>query len=99
MRAAELSIFSPVERDAWIDGVMDLVLHDVALGEVWIVDWKTNRQRLNEETDDLLLRLAVEYAPQLRAYGKSLQGLFTGAKVRLLVYSSVVGDWVDIEAS
>lgn len=95
-RAAEVAVFSPVGADAWIDGVMDLVLFDEARREVWIVDWKTNRQRPGEKAWDLLSRLAVEYAPQLRAYGKSLQGVFPEAKVRLLVYSSVVGDWIDI---
>ena len=98
-RAAELAVFSPVESDTWIDGVMDLVLYDEARREVWVVDWKTNRQRPSEKMGDLLLRLAIEYAPQLRAYGKSLQGLFTEAKVRLLVYSSVAGDWVDLDDS
>jgi ATP-dependent exoDNAse (exonuclease V) beta subunit len=97
-RAAELAVFSPVETDAWIDGVMDLILYDEVRREVWIVDWKTNRQRPTEKKGDLLTRLAVEYAPQLRAYGHSLQGMFPGVEVRLLVYSSMAGDWVDVKA-
>jgi ATP-dependent exoDNAse (exonuclease V) beta subunit len=96
--AAELAVFSPLEARAWIDGVIDLVLHDIARREVWVVDWKTNRQRPGENAGELLARLAVEYAPQLRAYGKSIWGLFPEASVRLLIYSSVIGDWVDIKA-
>jgi ATP-dependent exoDNAse (exonuclease V) beta subunit len=93
---AELAIFSPLEPGAWIDGVMDLVVYDLVKGELWIVDWKTN-QRLQGEADrDLLGRLAREYAPQLRAYGRSLQALFPGVAVRLLVYSSVLGQWTDV---
>ena len=95
-RAAELAVFSPIEAGAWIDGVMDLVLHDAARHEVWIVDWKTNRLRFSEGARELLTRLASEYSAQLRAYGDSVQNMFLGAKIRLLVYSSVVGDWIDV---
>jgi ATP-dependent exoDNAse (exonuclease V) beta subunit len=95
-RAAELAIFSPIEKEAWIDGVMDLVLHDAARQEVWIVDWKTNRLRSGEGGAELLARLASEYAPQLKAYGSSVLSMFLGTKIRLLVYSSVAGDWIDV---
>jgi len=95
-RATELAIFSPIEDDAWIDGVMDLVLHDAARHEVWIVDWKTNRLRFGEGFRELLVRLAGEYAAQLKAYGNSVQNMFLGAKIRQLVYSSVAGDWIDV---
>jgi ATP-dependent exoDNAse (exonuclease V) beta subunit len=95
-RATELAIFSPIEGGAWIDGVMDLVLHDAVRHEVWIVDWKTNRPRLGEGGRELLVRLAGEYAAQLMAYGNSVQAMFLGAKIRLLVYSSVAGDWIDV---
>jgi ATP-dependent exoDNAse (exonuclease V) beta subunit len=96
--AAELAVFSPVETNDWIDGVMDLVLHDATVNEVWVVDWKTNRQRPNEKTHDLMARLAMEYAPQLDAYGLSLQAMFPKARVRLLVYSSAAGNWIDLNA-
>jgi ATP-dependent exoDNAse (exonuclease V) beta subunit len=95
-RAAELAIFSPIEDDTWIDGVMDLVLHDAARHEVWIVDWKTNRLRFTEGVRELLVRLASEYAAQLKAYGNSVQNMFSGAKIRLSVYSSVAGDSIDV---
>lgn len=47
----------------------------------------------------LLARLAVEYAQQLLAYGHSIQKLFTGHEVKLLVYSSVVGKWTEVSDS
>lgn len=46
----ELAIFSPLEADAWIDGVIDLVMHDPIVNVLWIVDWKTN-QRIAGEPD------------------------------------------------
>jgi ATP-dependent helicase/nuclease subunit A len=97
-QAAELAVFSPVGANDWIDGVMDLVLYDAAINEVWVVDWKTNRQRPNEKTHDLMARLATEYAPQLGAYGVSLKAMFPDAHVRLLAYSSTAGNWIDLKA-
>ncbi len=98
-RLAELGIFAPVRADAWIDGVIDLVLHDPRRNELWIVDWKTNRRRAGEGDDALLARLVAEYAPQLRAYGACAGGLFPGASVRLLVFSSAAGAWRDVPAA
>jgi ATP-dependent exoDNAse (exonuclease V) beta subunit len=92
----ELAIFSPLETGTWIDGVMDLVMHDLVKGELWVVDWKTNQRAPGEVDRALLARLAGEYAPQLWAYGRSLQGLFSGHTVRLLVYSSILGEWIDV---
>jgi len=94
--AAEVSVLSPVKNDAWIDGVIDLVLWDEAESAVWIVDWKTNRCRNSESDEALLTRLVEEYAPQLTAYGQATQSRFAGGKTRLLVYSSSVGDWREV---
>jgi ATP-dependent exoDNAse (exonuclease V) beta subunit len=95
-RLAEIAIFAPLRADAWIDGVIDLVLHDAAANELWIVDWKTNRRRAGEADDALLARLVIEYAPQLRAYGSCASLLFPGARVRLLVFSTAAGAWRDV---
>lgn len=92
----ELAVFSPVEPHAWIDGVMDLVMHDLVGEELWVVDWKTNQRTGGEADRDLLIRLASEYAPQLRAYGLSLQKLFPGHALRLLICSSVLGQWIEV---
>jgi len=93
--APELAVFSPLDADAWIDGVMDLVLHDPVARKIWILDWKTNHCRHGESCAELLVRLAQEYAPQLAAYGRSLQRIMPDSDVRLLIYSSVAGDWIE----
>ncbi|CAM3070454.1 UvrD-helicase domain-containing protein [Rariglobus hedericola] len=94
-RQAELAVFAPLDKITWMDGVIDLVLHDEAAGKVWVLDWKTNRRRKNESDDDMLARLAREYEPQLSAYGTSVQAFFPGCEVRLLVYSTGVGKWIE----
>ena len=96
-RQAELSVFAPLDKNAWMDGVIDLVLHDPAALQVWVLDWKTNRRRAGESDEVLLSRLRGEYAPQLAAYGTSVQEFFPGCTVRLLVYSTVVGGCVETD--
>ncbi len=97
-RLAEVGVFAPLPPDGWIDGVIDLVLHDPAAGELWIVDWKTNR-RLGGEGDAALLdRLAADYERQLAAYGSSASASFPGCTVRLWVYSTVAGLWSGVGA-
>jgi len=96
-RQAELSVFAPLDEDAWMDGVIDLVLHDPVASQVWVLDWKTNRRRARESDEALLGRLSEEYAPQLAAYGTSVKAFFPGFAVRLLVYSTAVGGWVETD--
>jgi ATP-dependent helicase/nuclease subunit A len=97
-RQTELGVLAPLTPGAWIDGVIDLILHDPAAGEVWIVDWKTNQRRPDESDAALLERLAAEYRPQLQAYGRSAAGLFPGCRVRLSIYSTVAGQLAEVEA-
>jgi ATP-dependent exoDNAse (exonuclease V) beta subunit len=92
-RLAEAGIFAPLAPGEWIDGVIDLVLHDPGANEVWIVDWKTNRRRAGEGDEALLGRLADEYRGQLSAYGSSAEGFFKGCRMSLWVYSTVAGRW------
>lgn len=96
-RLAELAVFAPIESAAWVDGVVDLALHDPRAKEVWIVDWKTNRRRVGESDQAFLTRLAAEYALQLRAYGSCLAQFFPGCRVQLWVYGVAIGDWVEIQ--
>ena len=96
---AEVGIFAPFGTDGWIDGVMDLVLHDPAAKVVWIVDWKTNRRQGGEDDEALLARLSAEYAGQLGAYGRCAEGFFPGCAVRKWVYSTVAGAWTEILAT
>jgi len=97
-RLAEVGVFAPLSGDGWIDGVIDLVLHDPEAGELWIIDWKTNRRGAGEDDGALLGRLASDYEGQLRAYGSSAAGFFEGCRVRLWVYSTVAGLWTGIGA-
>jgi len=96
-REAELGVFAPLESGAWMDGVMDLVLHDAAANEVWVVDWKTNRRRRGESDEALLTRLRAEYAPQLAAYVVSLRGAFAGARVRAWLYATAAAEWTEVD--
>ncbi len=96
VRQAEIGILAPLRAGAWIDGVIDLVLHDPAGRRVWVVDWKTNRRRAGEDDAALLARLAAVYAAQLAAYGTCLAPLFPGCDVRRLVYSTVAGAWSEV---
>jgi ATP-dependent exoDNAse (exonuclease V) beta subunit len=95
-REAELGVLAPLREDAWMDGVIDLVLHDAEANEVWVVDWKTNRRRSGEADAALLERLREEYAPQLAAYASSLRGQFAGALVRAWVYSTAAAAAVEV---
>lgn len=95
-RQAELAVFAPLRADAWMDGVMDLVLHDAAANEAWVVDWKTNRRRAGEADGALLERLRAEYAPQLATYAASLRGAFPGSRIRAWVYSTAAALRVEI---
>jgi len=94
----ELAVVAPLGEAGWIDGVIDLVLHDSVKRELQVVDWKTNHGRSGETGRDLMVRLAQEYAPQLSAYGRALTAVMPGQTVRLLVYSSVAGDWLEVRA-
>lgn len=95
-RLAELAVFAPLADGVWMDGVIDLVMHDAESRRVWVVDWKTNRRRPGEGDDALLERLRSEYEPQLRAYGKSVRSFFPDCEVRLLVYSTAAARWTEV---
>lgn len=97
-RLAELGIFAPLADRGWIDGVIDLVLHDPVARETWVLDWKTNRRRAAETDEALLARLVAEYEPQLTAYADCLAEFFPGCRIRRLVFSSVAGAWSDVGA-
>jgi ATP-dependent exoDNAse (exonuclease V) beta subunit len=97
-RQAELAVFAPLESDAWMDGVIDFVLHDPVANVVWVLDWKTNRRRAQERSEEMLARLREEYRPQLGAYGRAVRGFFPGCAVTLLVYASGLGEWIEVAA-
>lgn len=97
-RLAEAGVFAPLGADGWIDGVIDLVLHDPGAREAWIVDWKTNRRGGGEDDAALLGRLASGYEGQLSAYGACASGFFPDCRVRLWIYSTVAGAWTGVRA-
>jgi len=96
-RLAELAVFAPSSPTDWIDGVIDLVLHDPEEKEVWVLDWKTNRRRAQESDHDFLARLADEYFPQLKAYGSCITQFFAEHRLRLWVFGTSVGNWIEIK--
>ncbi len=96
-RLAEAGILAPFRAGEWIDGVIDLVLHDPGAGEVWVVDWKTNRRNSAEDDTVLAGRLAAAYQHQLAAYGACAAAFFPGCRVQLWVYSTVAGIWAPVE--
>ena len=89
---AELAVFAPLRPDAWVDGVIDLVVHDRAAQVVRVIDWKTNRPRSGEDGGALLRRLSEDYRPQLEAYGACVAGFFPDCTVRLELYASTAGE-------
>lgn len=98
-RLAEAGILAPFREGEWIDGVVDLIVHDPKSNEVWIVDWKTNRKGRAEGDSDLLARLVETYAGQLVAYGSCATPFFPGCRISLWVYSTVAGQWSAIAGS
>jgi len=92
VRLAELPVLAPMaEPNSWIDGVMDLVLHDFKKNEVWVLDWKTNRVRQNENPSEFNRRLVNMYNPQLQSYADCLIYLFPSSKIRAFIYCSPIG--------
>ena len=94
---SEMPFAYPRNAGEWIEGIMDLVLVTQD-GELWIVDWKTDR-RWSSDADDpaFLRRLAGKYGPQLRAYAEVFARGFGRPVSRLLLYSTVLGEVVAVE--
>jgi ATP-dependent exoDNAse (exonuclease V) beta subunit len=90
-RLAELAVFAPLRAAVWIDGVIDLVVLNEAAHQVRVIDWKTNRLRVDEDARALLQRLSEDYRPQLEAYGICVAGFFPDCRVSLELYASAVG--------
>ena len=90
-RLAELAVFAPLRPAAWIDGVIDMVVHDEVAHRVRVIDWKTNRPRVDEDARALLQRLGEDYRPQLEAYGACVAGFFPDCTVSLELYASAAG--------
>ena len=97
-KMAEVAVFASVGEGAWIDGVIDLVMHDSGGAVLWIVDWKTNHRRRGETDAGLLGRLTGEYAEQLRAYGKCAKRFLGNGELQLWIYATAGGKTGEIAA-
>ncbi len=94
---AEMPFSHPRESDCWVEGIMDLVVITRNGGEIWIVDWKTDRRRPSDKTEAAFLsRLAGKYAPQLREYAEVFVRGFQRPVNRLLIYSTELGEIVAV---
>ena len=85
----------PQTADEWVEGIMDLVVVTAA-GEVWVVDWKTDRPRRGEPAEAQLARLAEKYGPQLRAYAEVFARGLNRPVARRLLYSTPLGRAVEV---
>ncbi len=81
--------------DEWLEGIIDLVVITES-GDIWIVDWKTDRRRAVETEDELLARLAEKYGPQLAAYAELFERGVSRKVTRRLLYATPLGRAVDV---
>ncbi|WP_404423926.1 UvrD-helicase domain-containing protein [Nibricoccus sp. IMCC34717] len=96
LRQAELPVLAPVAPQAWIDGIIDLLLRDAASGDAWLVDWKTNQRRRDEPDDLFCARLVAEYRPQLSAYRDALSQILPAQTFRLWLYPTALGRLIEL---
>jgi ATP-dependent exoDNAse (exonuclease V) beta subunit len=82
---AEFPFGWSIDPQACVEGVIDLLLIDVAARECLLVDWKTNRIGNGDEE-----QLRKHYEPQLAAYWKAV-GEITGLHVQAAIYSTSTG--------
>ncbi|MBV9658902.1 MAG: UvrD-helicase domain-containing protein [Verrucomicrobia bacterium] len=85
----------PRNAGEWLEGILDLAVLTHS-GEVWIVDWKTDRRRQDETEAQLLARLAEKYGPQLRAYAEVFERGLGRRVSRLLLYSTPLGQTAEL---
>lgn len=94
----EMPFSFPREPESWIEGIMDLVIVTKPGGDLWIVDWKTDRRWASDTSEDAFLaRLAEKYAPQLQAYAEVFSRGFKRPVGRLLLYSTALGRTVEVK--
>ncbi len=95
---AEMPFSHPRSEAEWIEGIMDLVIVTRGGAGLWIVDWKTDRRRPSDASDDALLqRLAEKYGAQLRAYAEVFARGLGRPVNRLLLYSTALGQTVAVK--
>ncbi|MDQ6764787.1 MAG: PD-(D/E)XK nuclease family protein, partial [Verrucomicrobiota bacterium] len=82
-----------INRSAVLEGVIDLLVIDVAAGRCLLLDWKTNRvAKRDVET------LRMHYRPQIAAYAKAV-GAITRLEVEAGLYSTATGELLMFSAA
>ena len=71
-----------------LQGTIDCYFEDEN-GDVAIIDYKTDRKRAGEDTEDFIKRKAAEYAVQLELYARAVEMLGKNVKNKFLYLFSV----------
>ena len=74
------------------EGYIDLLAVNRTSGEWMVLDWKTDRMPGEDKTD----ALRQAYAPQVEIYHRAASDLFRRPGT-VGLYSTVSGEWVEIE--
>jgi ATP-dependent exoDNAse (exonuclease V) beta subunit len=86
----EMPFSHPRSANEWMEGVIDLAVLTRS-GEVWILDWKTDRMVVGEGEAEFQKRLRDSYRPQLDAYAEMMRDGVQRPVTRLLLYSTELG--------
>jgi ATP-dependent exoDNAse (exonuclease V) beta subunit len=87
----EVPFLHPLRADAWLDGVIDLVVIRPQ-GRAVVLDWKTDRPHTGEKESSFRNRLTESYGPQLAAYRGVVEKLPAVQQTDLWLYATVRGD-------
>jgi len=83
----------PKTPEDWYEGVIDLLI-GMADGTMYVIDWKTNQAALNESAEQLANHLRNQYLPQLESYREALQNTTENRKIKIAIYSTVLGRFI-----
>jgi ATP-dependent exoDNAse (exonuclease V) beta subunit len=83
----------PKTPEDWYEGVIDLLI-GMGDGTMHVIDWKTNQAALNESAEQLANHLRNQYLPQLESYREALQNTMENPKIKIAIYSTVLGRFI-----
>ena len=84
----EMPFFWRMDEGRCLEGIVDLALFEPTENKWFILDWKTNREKIDT--------LRARYRPQLAAYRKVI-GEMTGNEVTAAIYSTANGEFLNYE--
>jgi ATP-dependent exoDNAse (exonuclease V) beta subunit len=87
----EMPFLWRMDEQSCMEGVIDLLLVDVAQRECLLVDWKTDNISARDE-----VLLHERHGAQLAAYWRAVRAI-TGCDVQVLLYSTALGKLLPIE--